>query len=66
LSETYPAPRPVRHVFSHFALHMRFEHGRLESLPAEVADDDALRWFERAEALAAGLPRPVRAVLTRI
>jgi len=66
LQESYPAPRPLRHVFSHFALHMRFEHGRLDRLPEEVADDEALRWFELAEALAAGLPRPVRAVLTRI
>ncbi|MDT8438111.1 MAG: A/G-specific adenine glycosylase [Wenzhouxiangellaceae bacterium] len=53
---------PLRHVFSHFALTMHFEHGRWTDESAQVNDDDS-RWFETEAALALGLPRPVRVVI---
>ncbi|MDT8449894.1 MAG: A/G-specific adenine glycosylase [Wenzhouxiangellaceae bacterium] len=61
LAEARPAPRPIRHVFTHFALTMSFDHGRIADAAA-VADDDC-RWFTLYEALSAGLPQPVRKVL---
>lgn len=60
-----PAPRPLRHVFTHFALAMSFEHVRVESAPDAVLDD-ARRWFTLDQALAAGLPQPIRKVLSQL
>jgi len=59
---TLPALAPRNHAFTHFRLEMRFEHRRLE--PGEgIAERDGSAWFTHEEALAAGLPRPVRAVI---
>ncbi|MEX2499609.1 MAG: A/G-specific adenine glycosylase [Wenzhouxiangellaceae bacterium] len=61
--ESLPAPRTLRHVFTHFALHMSFDHARVESMPVQVAEGTTLEWFALDQALAAGLPQPVRKVL---
>ena len=50
------------HAFTHFRLEMRFEH-RLVDSSAVVADAGESRWFTPQEALDAGLPRPVRALI---
>ncbi|WP_432721804.1 A/G-specific adenine glycosylase [Jeongeupia wiesaeckerbachi] len=57
-----PALPDFVHVFTHFRL-------TITPLPAIVvgatalADDGALRWFDRSEALAAGIPTPLRRLL---
>jgi len=56
-------PQPLRHVFSHFALTMCFEHRRIDAADDLVRDTEDLAWFDCAEALQLGLPRPVRTVL---
>ncbi|MBM3116148.1 A/G-specific adenine glycosylase [Jeongeupia naejangsanensis] len=61
--ELDPALPDFVHVFTHFRL-------TITPLPASVtgaaalADDASLRWFERSEALAAGIPTPLRRLLT--
>lgn len=65
-SRPVPAPEPLRHVFSHFALTMRFEHRELLGGDASVADDDRLRWFGLDAALECGLPKPIRSVLKQL
>jgi A/G-specific adenine glycosylase len=62
-AETLPAPAPIRHAFTHFRLEMQFEHVRFERADAALGDDDGRAWFAPAEALSAGLPRPVRALI---
>jgi len=62
--ESLPAPRAIRHVFTHFALTMNFEHGRIQAPDAAIADDPDLRWFDIATALQSGLPRPIHRLLT--
>jgi A/G-specific adenine glycosylase len=49
------------HDFSHFRLHMKIRHGRIDT--DIVHDRDDLVWMSIEKALAAGLPRPVRQVL---
>jgi len=54
---------PFRHVLTHFDWHLQVLHwhrppGATESLPADEG-----RWFSRDEALALGLPAPVRKLL---
>lgn len=52
-----------RHTFSHYHLHI--QPARLTVSSAErVADNDHLAWFHRDEALALGLPAPIRTLLT--
>jgi A/G-specific adenine glycosylase len=55
-------PPHIDHVFSHFRLRMTLDHRRVADA-GRVADHDGLRWMALDEALAAGLPRPVRALL---
>jgi len=65
--EALPTPAAIRHVFSHFALRMRFEHRRIEPGDAAGTIEDAdRRWFTLDQALKAGLPRPVRRVIERL
>ena len=49
------------HDFSHFRLHMKIRHGRIDT--DIVHDRDDLVWMSIERALAAGLPRPVRQVI---
>ena len=64
--ESLPAPRSLRHVFTHFTLHMSFEHVRVDAMPAQVAEGANSQWFAIDHALAAGLPQPIRRVLSTI
>lgn len=59
-------PPPLRHVFSHFALTMRFEHRRINADLDALADGDDRRWFGLDEALASGLAKPIRSVLEQL
>ncbi|SFM77766.1 A/G-specific adenine glycosylase [Marinobacter zhejiangensis] len=52
-----------RHTFSHYHLHIR--PALIAARPqARVADDNDRRWLYRDEALALGLPAPIRTLLT--
>jgi A/G-specific adenine glycosylase len=59
-------PDPIDHEFTHFSLHMRF------AKPAEAVGrnlslaDAQTRWFSLADALAAGIPRPIRKVIEQL
>ncbi len=64
--EALPVPRSFRHVFTHFALHMSFDHARVDATPTHVAEGVGLEWFTLDRALAAGLPQPVRRVLQNL
>jgi len=64
--ESLPAPRSFRHVFTHFALHMSFDHARVEATPTHVGEGGSLEWFVLDRALTAGLPQPVRKVLSTL
>ena len=66
--ESLPAPRGLRHVFTHFALHMTFDHARVDTTAMHVGDGEgaSLEWFALERALAAGLPQPVRKVLSTL
>ncbi|MFW6340559.1 MAG: A/G-specific adenine glycosylase [Wenzhouxiangella sp.] len=55
-------PPPIDHEFTHFSLHMRFVRATPEAIAGRIAEDQT-RWFRPAEALAAGLPRPIRQVV---
>ena len=61
--EALPGPHDIRHVFTHFALHMSFEHARVGEFPTKVSEATVREWFSLEQALAAGLPQPVRRVL---
>jgi len=61
--EALPAPHGIRHVFTHFALHMSFEHARVGEASANVSEAPGCAWFTLEQALVAGLPQPVRKVL---
>jgi len=61
--EALPGPHDIRHVFTHFALHMSFEHARVDEFPTKVSEATVREWFSLEQALAAGLPQPVRRVL---
>ncbi len=61
--ESLPVPRPIRHVFTHFALTMSFEHGRTAAPDQNIGDNPDLRWFAIEDALQSGLPRPVQRLL---
>lgn len=52
---------PFTHVFTHFRLKVRPHHARAAA-PSRIADAEA-GWFTIAEALALGLPTPVRTLL---
>jgi A/G-specific adenine glycosylase len=54
---------PIRHVFSHFALHAQPLHWRLQGSSMAVADGAGERWLTRHELAALGLPQPVRQLL---
>jgi len=54
-----------RHVFTHFQLRFRCAHARV--LGSTVADSAAtLRWYRPADALAQGLPTPIRRILRNL
>jgi len=59
-------PASIRHVFSHFVLTMNFEHRRLDATEDLLRDANDLGWFDRAETLDLGLPKPVRSVLAEL
>jgi len=61
--EALPGPHAIRHVFTHFALHMSFEHVRVVEASTLIADASDHEWFSLEQALATGLPQPVRKVL---
>lgn len=52
-----------RHTFSHYHLHIQPARLTVTGTTA-VADDDNRRWIFRDEALALGLPAPIRTLLT--
>jgi A/G-specific adenine glycosylase len=54
---------PIRHVFSHFALHAQPLRWRLQGSSMAVADGVGERWLARHELAAIGLPQPVRQLL---
>ena len=64
--ESLPTPRGLRHVFTHFALHMSFDHARVAATPTGVGEGASLEWFVLDRALAAGLPQPIRKVLSTL
>ena len=64
--ESLPAPHSFRHVFTHFALHMSFDHARVDASPTQAEEGGSLEWFVLDRALAAGLPQPVRRVLSTL
>ncbi len=64
--ESLPAPHGIRHVFTHFALHMSFDHSRVDATPMHLGEGGSLEWFELDRAIAAGLPQPVRRVLSTL
>lgn len=54
-----------QHVFTHFHLRFRCAHARV--LDSAVADSAAtLRWYRPADALAQGLPTPIRRILRNL
>lgn len=65
IGRTLPPPNPIRHVFSHFALNMTFDHRRGNRTPPAVAEDSA-RWLTTEQALELGLPRPIRTILATL
>ncbi len=52
-----------RHTFSHYHLHIQPARLLVHNANA-AADDDRLAWLHRDEALALGLPAPIRTLLT--
>jgi A/G-specific adenine glycosylase len=58
-------PDAIEHVFSHFRLRMLLDH-RIIGDDDRIADRDDRRWMPLDQALAAGLPRPVRTVLEQL
>ncbi len=51
----------LRHEFTHYSLDIEVRHAAVTE-PAAVTDGDT-RWFTRTEALALGLPQPVRRII---
>ena len=64
--ESLPAPHSLRHVFTHFALHMSFDHARVDATPRHAGESGDLEWFALDRALGSGLPQPVRKVLSTL
>ena len=60
---TAATPEPLRHEFTHFRLLMRFERRTASADAASLIKDAELAWFSIDEALAAGLPKPIRSVI---
>ena len=58
-------PDPIDHEFTHFSLRMLF--GRPAAAVAKsLVTDSQTRWFMPADALAAGIPRPIRKVIEQL
>ncbi len=60
---------PMRHDFTHFRLHIQFSHLRWPDTgltAGHVAQTEDEGWFELADALALGLPQPIRRLLESI
>jgi A/G-specific adenine glycosylase len=64
LGELQPL-QPVRHVLTHFDWQLQPWHWRVPAKARSRADETLSpgRWFHRDEALAAGLPAPVRRLI---
>ena len=61
-----PRTRPtLRHGFTHFTLDIHALAARVDGAAARIMDAGERRWLAPAEALEAGLPRPVRTLLER-
>ncbi len=58
-------PATLDHVFSHFRLKMMLDY-RAAGTADRVDDGNDRRWMTLDDALAAGLPRPVRTLLERL
>lgn len=56
-------PDPLLHQFSHFSLTIHFRRLRIEPGLAPTLADSEQSWFSPKDALASGLPRPIRATL---
>lgn len=56
-------PMPLRHVFTHFELQATVWTVGSPAAASGVREAEAERWCERGEALALGLPAPVRSLL---
>lgn len=57
------APPPLVHQFSHFSLTIHFCYLRIEPGSTTAIADAQQTWLSPAQALASGLPRPIRATL---
>jgi A/G-specific adenine glycosylase len=53
-----------RHTFSHYHLHIQPAKLTVASATHSVSEDQQMRWLHRDEALALGLPAPIRTLLT--
>jgi A/G-specific adenine glycosylase len=58
-------PDAIEHVFSHFRLRMQLDHRIVRDADC-IAEEDGRRWMSLEQALAAGLPRPVRTILEQL
>ena len=56
-------PPSLVHQFSHFSLTLHFRRVRVDSGSASALADSQQSWFGREQALASGLPRPIRTTL---
>jgi A/G-specific adenine glycosylase len=61
--EQLDGPPTIVHQFSHFSLTMHFRHLRIGHDSAVGVADSQQWWFGREQALASGLPRPIRTTL---
>ena len=67
--EIHPEPNreiaPIAHQFTHFSLTLYFINAQ-HHIDSKHLGENTNRWFELDDALAAGLPRPIRAVLEQL
>ena len=57
------ALEPIAHAFTHYRLRLQpLAFGRV-ALRTRIADDDMLRWVDRAGLVALGIPAPIRTLL---
>ncbi|MFU8833271.1 MAG: A/G-specific adenine glycosylase, partial [Wenzhouxiangella sp.] len=57
----HPAPAVIQHDFTHFRLDLHLRH--ITIAPNQVSEGSDQAWMSRAQALRAGLPRPIRQVI---
>jgi len=58
--ETVP---PIAHAFTHYRLLLRPLRWSNVAMRPQVADNDDLRWFDRAQFASLGIPAPIRKLL---